>query len=62
MTFNSKYSSIAEYVLSDEFDKKVRRVSVDSRPFGNSSTSAEIYAALEKFAKEDEKKSNVSNT
>ncbi len=60
-----KYSrnsmSVSEFVMSEEFERRVRRVSAKSRPFGNSSTSAEIYALLARIAKEDEQKSKVSN-
>ena len=57
----SQHKSIADYVLSEEFDKKVRRVSAKSRPFDNASSSAEVYATLEKLSKADKKRAHATN-
>ena len=48
--------SIAEYVLSKEFEEKVKRVSSQSRPFDNSSSSAEVYEALACASKKSTKR------
>ena len=48
--------SVSEFVMSEEFERRVRRVSAESRPFDNSSTSAEVYEFLARLAKEDEQK------
>lgn len=57
----SQHKSIADYVLSEEFDKKVRRVSAKSRPFDNASSSAEVYATLEKLSKAEERRVSTVN-
>ena len=57
----SQHKSIADYVLSEDFDKKVRRVSAKSRPFDNASSSAEVYATLEKLSKAEERKLHTVN-
>lgn len=61
MNSETKHKSIADYVLSEEFDKKVRRVSAKSRPFDNASSSAEVYATLEKLSKVDERRVHSVN-
>jgi hypothetical protein len=61
MKNTTQHKSIADYVLSEEFDEKVRRVSAKSRPFDNASSSTEVYAALEKLSKLDEKNAKVLN-
>ena len=60
-TYSRNNISVSEFVMSEEFEKRVRRVSAKSRPFDNSSTSAEVYEFLARIAKEDEQKSKVSN-
>ena len=57
----SQHKSIADYVLSEEFDKKVRRVSAKSRPFDNASSSAEVYATLERLSKVDKRRVRTVN-
>ena len=52
----TQHKSIAEYVLSKEFDEKVKRVSAKSRPFDNASSSAEVYATLERLSKAETRK------
>ena len=37
---------ISEYVGSDEFNDKMRKVSAKSRPFGNSTPSNKVFEAL----------------
>lgn len=54
--FSRNGMSISEFVMSEEFERRVRRVSAKSRPFDNSSTSAEVYEFLARLAKEDEQK------
>ena len=54
--FSRNGMSVSEFVMSEEFERRVRRVSAESRPFDNSSTSAEVYEFLARLAKEDEQK------
>ena len=61
MNYSAQHKSIADYVLSEDFDKKVRRVSAKSRPFDNASSSAEVYATLEKLSKAEERKLHTEN-
>lgn len=43
--------SISEYVASDEFRERMKRVSAESRPFGNSTPSDKVYEELAKVAR-----------
>lgn len=43
--------SISEYVASDEFREKMKNVSAQSRPFGNSTSSERVYEVLAEAAR-----------
>ena len=61
MNNTNQHKSIADYVFSEEFEEKVKRVSAKSRPFDNASSSAEVYATLERLSKAEARKDHAVN-
>ena len=47
--------SITDYFVSEKFANNMKRVSAESSPFGNSTSSARVYETLAKSARDNQR-------